>query len=87
MPDSSFNPIIVRFKRRLRGESIHEGIEELLKEYDERRFKIEETIGFKGNEVHTLTRKLHEYEIKATCDIYDRLLDMIIDIKTVNKSE
>ena len=43
--------------------------------------------GFKGNEVHTLTGKLHEYEIKATCDIYDRLLDMIIDIKTVNKSE
>ena len=71
----------------LRGEAIHKGIEDLLKEYDDERFTIEETIGFKGKEVHTLTKQLHDYEIKATSDIYDKTMDMIIDIKSVNKTE
>ena len=39
------------------------------------------------SEIHTLTGKLQEYEIKATSDIEDTLLDLIIDIKSMNKEE
>jgi hypothetical protein len=57
------------------------------KEYSENRFNIEETIGFKGKGVHTLTGRLKEYEIKATSDIQHTLFDTGIDIKTMNKSK
>jgi hypothetical protein len=62
----------------LRGEQIHKGIQDLLREYSKDRFAIKETLGFKGNEIHTLTGKLH---------IYDKTLDYIVDIKSMNKSE
>jgi hypothetical protein len=40
------------------------------------------------SEIHTLTGTLQEYEIKAaTSDIEDTLLDLIIDIKSMNKEE
>lgn len=39
------------------------------------------------SEIHTLTGKLQEYEIKATSDIEDTLLALIIDSKSMNKEE